>query len=120
MVALFQLRFKEMKSIPSLPSKILWIILNGVCFVGAIALIRDTAENGHDFTVFWRSARLVLDGQPLYSVARDGAMVFKYPPWILPSLLPLALLPLDLAKILWGFVEVFSIFGIALWIKTEL
>ena len=80
--------------------------------VGAIALVRDTVYQGNDFLVFWKAARLIFSGQEVYSVARDGAMVFKYPPWILPAFLPLATFPEEWARWIWGGAQVFSIFYI--------
>jgi hypothetical protein len=64
------------------------------CFVGAVALVRDTGAQGQDFEVFWRSARALFTGVSVYDVARDGAMVFKYPPWVVPFFLPFAVFPL--------------------------
>ena len=77
--------------------------------VAAIALVRDTAYNGHDFAVFWRARRALLGAEPLYSVARDGAAAFKYPPWIAPVFVPFALMPLEAAKWVWGLVQVASL-----------
>ena len=87
-----------------------------IFFVGGVALIRDTAYNGHDFAVFWQAARSILEGQPIYSVARDGNMVFKYPPWIAPFFLPFGLVPLHWAKWIWGGIEVFSLLSVIAWL----
>jgi alpha-1,2-mannosyltransferase len=88
--------------------------------VGAVALTRDTFENGHDFTVFWKGARAVLKGEGLYSLNRDGGMVFKYPPWILPFFFPFGLVPLGFAKLCWGLVEVFSLAAVVQWIRIHM
>jgi len=84
--------------------------------VGAIALVRDTAYNGHDFSVFWRTASYTLNGLPTYSVARDGAMVFKYPPWIVPLFFPFALLTEQAALWIWGILQVISLAAIILFL----
>ena len=83
--------------------------------VGAVALIRDTAYNGHDCAVFWRAGRSLLAGEPLYSMTRDGPMVFKYPPWIAPAFVPLALVPLAAAKWVWGALELLSLALVIAW-----
>lgn len=75
----------------------------------AIALIRDTRYQGQDFEVFWKTGGHLLRGEPLYLLERDGAMVFKYPPWIATLFLPFALLPLEFAKWTWGLVQVLSL-----------
>jgi alpha-1,2-mannosyltransferase len=86
--------------------------------VAAIALVRDTLENGHDFQVFWQGARAVLGGESLYSDhGSSSGMVFKYPPWILPVFLPFGLLPLWTAKLVWGLVEVASLGFIVQWVR---
>jgi hypothetical protein len=99
--------------------KIIWGFFFSGVIVGAIALVRDTLSQGHDFLVFWQAARFVLSGEPAYSVARDGAMVFKYPPWILPAFFPFALLPEAAAKIAWGLSQVFCIFYCARWLVRQ-
>lgn len=83
----------------------------GFAFVAAlIVLVRHTAAQGQDFSVAWQIARYVfIEGQPAYDVVRDGAMSFKYPPWILPFLAPLVFLPLQAAKWCWGTVCVLSL-----------
>ena len=77
---------------------------------------RNTFYNGQDFTVMWNTGRFIFSGETPYSVARDGAMVFKYPPWILPVFLPLSLLPLIMAKAVWAALEV----GSVVWIRRSL
>ncbi|MFZ9595921.1 MAG: glycosyltransferase 87 family protein [Bdellovibrionia bacterium] len=93
------------------------ILLRLMLGLGAIALIRDTMENGHDFTVFWNAARAVLHGEPLYSLERDGGMVYKYPPWSIPLFFPFAALPLQSAKLVWGLLEVASLAWVIRWIQ---
>jgi len=79
------------------------------CLVIAAAFANNTAHNGQDFTVFWTAARAVLDHGTAYSVARDGFMTFKYPPWILPFFVPFGFFSLGAAKILWGLIEAISL-----------
>ncbi len=92
---------------------------HGVLFLAVLLIavggVRNTIYNGHDFEVMWRAGRALWSGEPVYSVARDGAMVFKYPPWIAPFFAPWALLPLSWAKGLWGVLEVVSAAVVALW-----
>lgn len=77
--------------------------------VGAVALYRDTYFQGQDFVVFWNAAKAVLSGQSAYDLGRDGGMVFKYPPWILPAFFPAALMPLTWAKGAWGILQLLSL-----------
>jgi hypothetical protein len=93
------------------------ILAPALLAAGAIALVRDTVSQGQDFEVFWRSARAVLAGQAAYDLARDGAMAFKYPPWILPFFFPLAFLKLETAKLVWGLIEVLSLGAIVAWLR---
>ena len=88
-------------------------------FGGAVALVRDTFYQGHDFVVFWKAASEVLSGAPAYDLYRDGEMVFKYPPWILPAFFPFALIPLYWAKLLWGGLEVVSLISVVVWLVQE-
>lgn len=82
----------------------------------AILMTVNTAKNGPDFHVYWNSVRLMLQGDPLYSPARDGVMVFKYPPWIAPAFIPFALMPEAVAKALWGLVQAWSLLYVVKWL----
>ena len=99
--------------------KIIGILFGFVALIAAIALVRDTAAQGQDFVVFWRAARQVLHGQPAYDLVRDGAMIYKYPPWVLPVVFPFALLPLELAKVAWGFLQILSLAAAIIWLVTN-
>ncbi len=87
--------------------------------LGAIALVRHTRFQGQDFEVFYRSANAVLSGESAYDRVRDGAMVFKYPPWILPAFFPFAFLPLEAAKWAWGAVQVVSLVWVLVWLDRR-
>ena len=80
----------------------------------------NTARNGPDFTVYWKSVRLMMEGEPLYSVARDGIMVFKYPPWIAPFFIPFSLISFDAARIAWGALEFVSLFAVTGWLIRKM
>ena len=82
-----------------------YILISGL----GIALIRDTAYQGQDFEVFWKAGLNLREGLPLYSLERDGAMVFKYPPWIATLFLPFSFVPLSFAKWIWGIIQVASL-----------
>jgi hypothetical protein len=88
-----------------------WIVFS----IGAVALMRDTFYQGNDFLVFFRTAQNLLRGELIYSVARDGAMVFKYPPWIAILVSPLGFFPEAAARILWGALEVGSLLYLIRW-----
>ncbi len=88
--------------------------------LGAISMVRTTVAQGTDFDVFWRAARYTLQGQPLYSIVRDGGMIFKYPPWTLPFFIPLGMLPLEVSKWIWGAIEVASLVYVGHWLKAKM
>lgn len=90
-----------------------------IMVAGAVSMIRTTASIGLDFSVFWRAAKFILQGDVLYSVSRDGAMIFKYPPWIVPFFFPLAWIPLDMAKWIWGIVETISLGYVVFWLSKQ-
>ncbi len=97
-----------------------WMLNRGIFFlttslVGILMWI-NTAKNGPDFAVYWKSVRLMLEGEPLYSVARDGIMVFKYPPWIAPFFIPFSLMSFDGARVAWGAIEFFSLLALSDWV----
>ncbi len=81
-------------------------------------LVLATLHNSHDFSVYWQAARHALAGDPIYSSARYGKMVFKYPPWILPIFFPFAYMPYEWAKFLWGIGEVSALFFI-IWVLAK-
>ncbi len=85
----------------------------------SVALIRDTRYQGQDFEVFWRAGRYLIQGQPLYSLARDGAMIFKYPPWIATLFIPFSFLSVETAKWIWGVIEVLSLLGAVRWVLAH-
>ncbi len=85
----------------------------------ALAITLNTAQNAPDFAVYWRTASFFWQGLPVYSIARDGIMPFKYPPWILPIFLPFGLLPLSIAKISWGILEASAFVYIIRWLQSR-
>ncbi len=87
--------------------------------LGSIALIRDTAHVGVDFEVFWRAAQYFVSGQPLYDLARDGGMVFKYPPWMIVFFAPLAFFSMTVAKWIWGLLQVGCLIFIVRWLRAR-
>jgi hypothetical protein len=105
-----------LQSAPNLIRRLSWGMVSVVFIVGAVALVRDTVYQGQDFEVFWKTARFVLGGNPAYDPSRDGAMVFKYPPWIIPAFFPFATLSLSFGKWIWGVIQVFSLAYSAYWL----
>ena len=88
-----------------------WIYF-AILGIGGISLVRSTVGQGTDFLVFWKAGRALLESQPIYQVAQDGGMVFKYPPWIAPLFIPFALFSFEVAKWLWGMFCVLCMAGI--------
>lgn len=89
--------------------------------VGFVLCFKNTWDQGPDFQVYWKAlhAWWTAEGS-LYDVQRDGLMSFKYPPWIAPVFLPFAMLPLGLAKALWGMVQGASLAYLVIWASRRL
>ena len=68
-----------------------------------------------DFVVFWHAGRHLLSGQPLYDFARDSYRCFKYPTWIAPLFIPIALLPIDVADVVWRLFSLCCMLWICHW-----
>lgn len=96
-----KLSYSEIMNRETAAKYLLWV---GVA-IFSVAMIRTTHANGIDFEVYWRAAQAFLSGQEIYSLEREGPMIFKYPPWILPFFIPFGWLPLELGKLIWGFVQ---------------
>jgi|GEM_PF-3144923 len=94
---------------------IFWLLVAGYCY----AITMNTARNGPDFSVYWRTAHFFLEGDPVYSATRDGIMTFKYPPWIFPLFLPFGLLSLTVAKLIWGEIEALALLYIIFWLQKR-
>lgn len=71
-----------------------------------------------DFGVCYKNGRRILDGETLYRVS-DGHLQFKYAPVSALFYAPLALLPWEVAKIIWFYLELILLFAV-LWISTKL
>ncbi|MGK5088634.1 glycosyltransferase family 87 protein [Bdellovibrionota bacterium FG-2] len=72
-------------------------------------LLHKADPTSSDFGTFWAAARHYITGQPLYSSVRDGFHPYKYPPWTTLFTLPFALLPLEIAGVLWRLCIVASL-----------
>ena len=93
-----------------------WLILG----VGAISLVRSTMAQGSDYQVFWKTGRALIDGIPFYDLARDGGMVFKYPPWIAPFFTLFSLTSFETGKLIWGIFSVACMFGVFRILETRM
>jgi hypothetical protein len=91
------------------------------CLVYMAVLARTGAEGpSPDFIVYWRTAGAVLLSDDVaYSLARDGNMAFKYPPWILPAFFPFAWLSWGVAKAGWGCLQAFSLWVLVRWVLRQ-
>jgi alpha-1,2-mannosyltransferase len=67
---------------------------------------------GDDFAVFWQAGRDFPTGHPLYRDYPPGARPFKYPPFAAFLFVPLGLLPLPVAAML------FSLLNLVLWVAA--
>jgi hypothetical protein len=95
-------------------------VLACLLLVVAVVHTRNTAWNGQDFEVMWRAAGHLLAGERIYDLGRDGGMVYKYPPWILPFFTPFRLLSLEAARWAFGAVQAVSILSIVAWVRLRL
>ncbi|MDP2915518.1 MAG: glycosyltransferase family 87 protein [Candidatus Aminicenantes bacterium] len=101
-------------------NKTLWIVLGGILLAAAfygiyLGWIRHDMT---DFGVCYKNGRRILDGETLYRVS-DGHLQFKYAPVSALFYAPLALLPWEVAKIIWFYLELILLFAV-LWISTKL
>lgn len=87
--------------------------------VVAIVLIRDTLYSGNDFQVYYDSVRYLFIGKPIYDVHQEGALVFKYPPWILTMLSPFGIFGQTMSRILFGLMNVMSIAYVLFWLRAR-
>ncbi|SIR96019.1 glycosyltransferase 87 family protein [Williamsia sterculiae] len=73
-------------------------------------------SNGLDLGVYRDGARTVLDGQKLYEAKLLGVMDYTYTPISAVLFMPVALIPLGLARVLWTvaiFVALYSVIVLA-------
>jgi hypothetical protein len=94
-----------------------WYIFLGIA---AVSLVRSTVGQGTDLLVFWKVGRSLIEGIPFYDLAREGGMVFKYPPWIAPMLMPLGFFSFETAKWIWGIFCVACMAGIFAFLERTL
>jgi len=91
------------------------VIAFGILYGSGFVEERSSGLVHTDFAVMWTGARALVDGGDPYApasyaatVARygtnvNGVEVFTYPPWIAFALVPLGLLPLDVAGAVWTY-----------------
>lgn len=101
-------------------NKTVWIVLGAVLLTAAfygiyLGWIRHDMT---DFGVCYKNGRRILDGETLYRVS-DGHLQFKYAPVSALFYAPLALLPWEVAKIIWYYLELILLFAV-LWISYKL
>jgi hypothetical protein len=77
--------------------------------------INSFLSKNDDFLVFWNAGRHLLSGQPLYDFARDGYSCFKYPTWIAALFIPFALLPIEVAEVVWRLFSLCCMFWTCHW-----
>jgi hypothetical protein len=71
----------------------------------------------NDFTFYWdAAAKLVAGHNPYIPFYRGCGCALLAPPWILPVIAPVGVLPLQVAQLVWMFVSVTSIFISVLWL----
>ncbi len=86
---------------PTSPARRRWEHL--APFVLAVSMVIAgllSFRHGQDFGVYWRAARRLVHGEPLYPVS-DGFLAYRYAPGAALFFVPLAALPLVPAKAIW-------------------
>lgn len=79
--------------------------LVALLLVATIVFVTRLSHRLPDFEVYARAAGRALAGEPLYR-AEDGHWLFKYLPAFAVMTIPIALVPLPVAKLLWFLVSV--------------
>ncbi len=96
--------------------KVLGWILGAVL---SALLIRNTVSQGQDFEVYWRAAQSMFVGENPYDLAKYGAMVHKYPPWSTMLFLPLGILSMATAKVVWALLQLGSLYALCFWVYSR-
>lgn len=101
-------------------NKTLWIVLGGILLAAAFygIYLGWIKHDMSDFGVCYKNGRRILDGETLYRVS-DGHLQFKYAPISALFYAPLALLPWEVAKIVWYYLELILLFAV-FWISYKL
>lgn len=95
------------------------LFANAALLAAFVAFYRDTVAQGQDFLVFYHAAKSGWLRQPIYDLARDGAMIFKYPPWIIPFFLPYSFFNESVAKCAWAVTQLLSLIYLLFWCKKS-
>ena len=82
-------------------------------------IVNAFRAGGWDFPVYHRTALHLLQGDPIYDLARDQEASFKYPPWIAPFFLPLSWFSLKVAAPIWQLFQVACAGMIFLWTRRH-
>ena len=89
---------------------------------------RRTKRNVNDFVEYWAASRLVVHGTDPYApvpllalereagLAHSNPLIMRNPPWIVPLIAVLGLLPFDLAQKLWMGCCLISLLVAARWL----
>jgi glycosyl transferase family 87 len=89
------------------------LVVSGFSVALMLAVAQGRGQHiGDDFAVFWQAGRSFVAGQPLYHDFPPGARQFKYPPFAALVFVPLGLLPLPVAAVL------FSLLNLLLWVTA--
>lgn len=113
--------------LPSLPSTRLLALL--LVFLGTVTARpgQPTSGNVNDFVEYWTAAREVLAGRDPYAAGpvlalerqvgfvQSRALIMRNPPWIVPVIAPLGLLPFNKAQQLWFGLGLIAIFLSGRW-----
>ena len=82
-------------------ARILWVgAIAALAVAAAMALTYKASSKMPDFDVYWHTASRAMAGEALYR-AEDGHWLFKYLPAFAVVAMPIALLPLEVAKAIW-------------------
>ena len=86
------------------------LVIIGLSFVFLLLVyIFIVQKDMTDFRVCYKSGKRIVQGEMLYQVS-DGHLQFKYSPAAAVFFSVLALFPLEMAKVLWYFLEIYLLF----------
>jgi hypothetical protein len=80
-------------------------IIAAIVVLAGVVFVLRVARTMPDFEVYWRAAVRAAAAEPLYREA-DGHYQFKYLPAFAVLVLPISLVPLDVAKPIWFLLSV--------------
>lgn len=101
-------------------SKLLLWLACAAAFAGSMRLFQVASLDSTDFHVYWKAVQAWFTGSSPYAILpQDHGLIFKYPPWLLPLLMPLRWLSFPVAKGVWASLELLALFYCVRWLSRH-